>query len=453
MAWILRSNLQPSVEYGRPPLTNADGSVKFDHTNLVMPSSVDVLIAIIKSAHKNHRKVKVLGAGHSRSAIAHSSDIYISLYNYTGVMHVDRENREVVVRAGTMLRDLNSVLRDNGLALSSLPTLVDQTVGGALAVGSHGTGLKYGNMATFVTSLSFVSGTGKLISVNASTNPELFKAALVSLGMIGVLTDVTFRCEEWFNLRENVSIRTLDYCLQNFDRLSSRSDHGKMWIEAHSGVCAVFDVWRTRDPVTEKERVSMWDIKIRVSEPLLWVGSWLPSINPLLLSFLYNNLQIFTPYERVAVSHDGFVPTLYVPDNHQVELMVDMKDCSAALTVWREIAINTNHANLFIEVRYVKADDIWLSHDYGRDSCHITILIYNPSREDKESYFRSLYDAFSQFSPRLHWGKYPCSTGSQEVESMYPRLSDFARIRQETDPHGIFINHALRTMFGFDLNR
>lgn len=61
-----------------------DGSVKFDHTNLVMPSSVDVLIAIIKSAHKNHRKVKVLGAGHSRSAIAHSSDIYISLYNYTG---------------------------------------------------------------------------------------------------------------------------------------------------------------------------------------------------------------------------------------------------------------------------------------------------------------------------------------------------------------------------------
>ena len=83
-----------------------------------------------------------------------------------------------------------------------------------------------------------------------------------------MLTDVTFRCEEWFNLRENVSIRTLDYCLQNFDRLSSRSDHGKMWIEAHSGVCAVFDVWRTRDPVTEKERVSMWDIKVRMeSQP------------------------------------------------------------------------------------------------------------------------------------------------------------------------------------------
>ena len=85
----------------------------------------------------------------------------------------------------------------------------------------------------------------------------------VSLGMMGVLTEVTFQCEEWFNLRENITIRSLDWCLQNLHHLSTRSDHGKLWIEAHSEVCAVFDVWRTQQPVTlEQPGVSYWYIKV-----------------------------------------------------------------------------------------------------------------------------------------------------------------------------------------------
>ena len=113
----------------------ADGTVIFDHTHLFIPSTVDELITIIKSASSDHRKVKVIGAGHSRSSIAHSSDIYVSLYNFTGVVRVDKERREVVVKAGMMVNDLNSFLKENGLALSNLPTLGDQTVGGALSVG------------------------------------------------------------------------------------------------------------------------------------------------------------------------------------------------------------------------------------------------------------------------------------------------------------------------------
>ena len=64
---------------------STDGSVYFDHTNLKMPSTVQEIIEIVKSASLDRRKIKVLGAGHSRSAIAHSSDIYLSLYNYTGI--------------------------------------------------------------------------------------------------------------------------------------------------------------------------------------------------------------------------------------------------------------------------------------------------------------------------------------------------------------------------------
>ena len=96
---------------------------------------MDELITIIKSANSDHCKVRVLGAGHSRSPIAYCSDIYVSFYNFTGVVQVDKERREVVVKAGTMVSDLNSFLKENGLALSNLPTLGDPRVGGALSVG------------------------------------------------------------------------------------------------------------------------------------------------------------------------------------------------------------------------------------------------------------------------------------------------------------------------------
>ena len=101
-------------------------------------------------------------------------------------------------------------------------------------------------------------------------------------------------------------------------------------------------------------------------------------------------------------------------------------------------------------MRYVKADDIWLSPNYQRDSCHITMLIYNPSSEVMKHYFHSLYNATLQFSPRLHWAKYLCDITSHDVKSMYPRFSDFARIREQMDPHDIFINDALRRIIGLD---
>ena len=92
----------------------------------------------------------------------------------------------------------------------------------------------------------------------------------VSLGMMGVVTEVTFQCEEWFNLRENITIRSLDYCIDNLHHLSTRSDHGKLWIEAHSGVCAVFDAWRTQQPVMPAQGVSLWYIKVSKSHRLLY---------------------------------------------------------------------------------------------------------------------------------------------------------------------------------------
>ena len=101
----------------------------------------------------------------------------------------------------------------------------------------------------------------------------------------------------------------------------------------------------------------------------------------------------------------------------------------------------------------MKGDDFWLSPDYLQDSCHITVIIYNPSPDVMTSYFNSLLNAVSRqvgVAPRLHWSKYMGGVGVREVENMYPRLPDFARIRRQMDPHNLFMNHALREIFEFE---
>ena len=84
------------------------------------------------------------------------------------------------------------------------------------------------------------------------------------MGMIGVVTEVTFQCEEAHNLRENITVLPVDHCLRNLPLYSSQSDHGKFWIEAHSGVCAMFSVWKTNQPVTEVQGVWSWDVKVKI---------------------------------------------------------------------------------------------------------------------------------------------------------------------------------------------
>ena len=95
-------------------------------------------------------------------------------------------------------------------------------------------------------------------------------------------------------------------------------------------------------------------------------------------------------------------------------------------------------------MRYVKRDEIFLSPSYQRDSCQITIIIYNPSHDVLIDYFTTLCKSFSRFSARPHWAKHLCGLKRSDLEMLYPRLQDFAKIRDKMDPNGIFINKPLR---------
>lgn len=102
---------------------------------------------------------------------------------------------------------------------------------------------------------------------------------------------------------------------------------------------------------------------------------------------------------------------------------------------------------LYLQVRFVRSDDIWLSPNHDRDACHITLMIYNPAERTKMHYFDEYYDVVKKYGARFHWGKYFRVT-TDEVRSLYPRLSDFMKIRAELDPQGILMNDQLQKLLG-----
>lgn len=98
----------------------------------------------------------------------------------------------------------------------------------------------------------------------------------------------------------------------------------------------------------------------------------------------------------------------------------------------------------------MKKDDIFLSPNFGRDSCQITIIIYNPSQAVLLDYFTSLCESLSKFAARAHWAKYLCDMGRPQLEEIYPKFSEFAKIRERMDPNRIFINKPLEKLFGIE---
>jgi L-gulonolactone oxidase len=179
---------------------NWAGNVSAVATAEHRPGGADEVAAIVREAGGAGRTVRAVGSGHSFTDAAATTDVRLVLDRLTGIVAVDPETRLVRVRAGTTLAALNTELAAHGLAMPNLGDVDVQTVAGALATGTHGTGAGYGCLSTFVTELELVTGAGDVVRCSTKERPDLFAAARVGLGAVGVVTEVTLRCVDAFVL-------------------------------------------------------------------------------------------------------------------------------------------------------------------------------------------------------------------------------------------------------------
>src|SRR5205823_3863628 len=168
--------------------------------------------------------------------IACTDGLMLSLDRLARVLDVDRSSGLVRVQGGITIRDLSEQLDAHGLALENLGDIDVQTISGAISTATHGTGERLGNISSQVEAIELVTADGSLVECSRETDPDLWRAARVGLGSLGVITSVVLRCVPAFTIRRHDHPLPLDEALARLDELATRNDHFEFYVFPHSDV-------------------------------------------------------------------------------------------------------------------------------------------------------------------------------------------------------------------------
>ncbi|MEU5956346.1 D-arabinono-1,4-lactone oxidase [Streptomyces sp. NPDC047525] len=425
---------------------NWAGNVSARPAREVTPASVDELSAALRQAKDDGLRVKPVGTGHSFTAAAATDGLLIRPELLTGIRRIDREAGTVTVEAGTPLKRLNAALAREGLSLTNMGDIMEQTVSGAISTGTHGTGRDSASISAQIKALELVTADGTVLTCSEKENPEVFAAARIGIGALGVISAITFAVEPVFFLTAREEPMTFDKVTSEFDALHAENEHFEFYWFPHTGNCTTKRNNRSVGPAAPPGKVSAFVEDEILSNGLFQVvntiGRAVPATIPgiakisskALSARTYTDIpyKVFTSPRRVR-----FVEMEYaVPRAALVETL-------------RELKTMVERSNLRIsfpvEVRTAPADDITLSTASGRDSAYIAVHMYRGT--PYQAYFTAAERIFTAHEGRPHWGKIH-TRGADYFAQAYPRFAEFTALRDRLDPDRLFGNDYLRRVLG-----
>ena len=402
------------------------------------PTDVHELAQIVKAAAAAGSTVKVVGAGHSFTDIACTTGTQVVLDRYAALVSADVATGLVTVQAGMTLGVLNEALDALGLALANLGDIAYQTVSGALSTGTHGTGAKLGALSTFVDAMELVTGDGSIMTCSRAENPEVFAAARVGLGALGVVSTVTLKCVPAFTLRAVNEPMRLDDVLGVLDEHVEGNDHFEFNWFPHTEWVQAKQNNRVAAPPEPRARAKEWFDEVFLENVALkaaWrVGRRFPTAIPGISRQL---TKAITHVESTEKSYKVFTTPRLVRF-YEMEYGVPRAAVSDCLRELRSFIDSSGlRIQVPVEVRFVAADDIPLSMASGRDSAFVACHVFQG--RGYEQYFRGVERIMAAAGGRPHWGKLHFQT-AETLAPRYPEWSRFRSVRDQIDPQRVFTN-------------
>ena len=410
------------------------------------PTSTDEVAAIVRRAHADGHRVKVIGAGHSFTATAMTNGVLLSLDRMDAVVSVDLTERRVRVQAGITLAALGDELATIGLAMPNLGDINVQSVAGAINTATHGTGLELGNLATTIVAMEVVDGRGNVVRCDDHDDPDLLRVARVGIGALGVITEVTIQCVPAFNLHAHETVEVLDDLLDDLPGFAASADHAEFFWMPGSRRCMVKRNRRTDDPVRPPSRLAYVRDKY-VAENAAFglvcrVGRRFPALAPRIA-----RLVAGAAGERDLIDRsDKVFASPRLVKFVEMEYGIPLDVLPEAVARVRELTAGLSFPSLFpIEVRMSAADDIALSTGYGRTNGWIAVHQYRGA--PYEHYFQGVEAIMDDYGGRPHWGKLHFQSAAT-LRGRYPEWEAFAVARARLDPDGTFRNDYLDRVLG-----
>ena len=410
------------------------------------PNGRGELVETVRRATEAGLTVRAVGAGHSFTDAACTGGVMLRMDRLDRVLDVDRETGLVKVEAGIGLRALNEAIWGYGMALENLGDIDKQTISGAVSTATHGTGGRFRNLSTLVEAVELVLPDGTLLEVSADSEPELLPAVRVGLGALGVIATVTLRTVPAFTVRRVDSPLPLESTLERIQDLADGSDHFEFYVFPHTETALLRQSVRTDEPPKRRNAVFEYAQEVMLENWVLGgvarLGRRFPARIPQLSRFVSGQVGKSTKVDRSY--------RVYASDRRvrftEMEYAIPRRHAAEAARRVLDAAERAQPPVGFpIEVRFVAADDSWLSPAHDRDTTYIAVHQYRDM--SWESYFRSVEAIMLEYGGRPHWGKRHFQTAATLAER-YPRWEDFRALRARLDPDGRFSNVYLDRVLG-----
>lgn len=410
------------------------------------PSGEEEIVAAVRSAAAAGEAVKVVGSGHSFTDIACTDGRMITLERHNRVLDLDLSTGRVTVEAGISLRSLNDELARNGLAMQNLGDIAYQSIAGAISTATHGTGAALGGLATQIRGMNLILADGSKMRCSADEQPDVFHAARVSLGALGVISSVSLQCVPAFNLHALDKPMKLDDCLLQMDDLVDGNEHFEFWWFPHTDRAYTRANNRTEESPAPKSPGRAWFEDIFLSNHVFGlscrIGRVLPGAVPRLnriASAALGKVEVIDRSDRV------FTSTRLVKFS-EMEYAIPRAAAADAVREVRDLIDRRGfRVSFIVEVRFVALDDIPLSTAYGRETAYIAVHMYE--RTSYEEYFRAVEEVMNDYEGRPHWGKLHFQT-AESLKVRYPEWDRFSATRKQLDPDGRFANAYLDRVLG-----
>lgn len=428
------------------PWRNWAGNVTSRPAREVRPATAEELADAVRTAAEDGLRVKTVGTGHSFTSIAATDGVLIRPDLLTGIRRIDREAMTVTVESGTPLKRLNVALAREGLSLTNMGDIMEQTVAGATSTGTHGTGRDSASIAAQIRELELVTADGGLLVCSEKENPEVFAAARIGLGALGIVTAITFAVEPVFLLSAREEPMTFDRVTSEFDELHAENEHFEFYWFPHTDNCNTKRNNRSAGPAAPPGRIGAWVEDELLSNGLFQlacsVGRAVPPAIPsiakvssrALSARTYTDIpyKVFTSPRRVR-----FLEMEYALPRE------------AAIGALRELKAMVERSPLKVsfpvEVRTAPADDIALSTASGRETAYIAVHLYKGTPH--RAYFTAVERIMTAHGGRPHWGKVHTRDAAY-FSDVYPRFAEFTELRDRLDPDRLFANDYLRRVLG-----
>ncbi|MGD8984519.1 MAG: D-arabinono-1,4-lactone oxidase [Desulfobacteraceae bacterium] len=423
------------------------GNVAWRPKAVHRPRDEQEIAELVTQVSEDGGRLKPVGSGLSWSDINEVEGQHLLLLERMTAIDVQADARRVRVQGGAVMSDIQRVLAEHHLALDNIGSIVTQTAAGYTGTGTHGSGTPL--LSTFIEEMRLVDGTGRVRELSPQSTPELFSAARVHLGCLGVVTEITFRCIDAFDLEERREIISFDRVLADLDRYLAENDYVKLWWLPYTDVIQVYLYNRTREKRTTPkptELMEEWGLSTYSFSVLLSMSRGVPALTPAVLRLLQR--LYFTPRLRVNRGDRLFNIGKMIPIHNESEYAIPRGNAAEAIDRLAGIvrgAAPEYWVNFPVEVRFVPGDDIPMSPATGRDSCYLGA--YVASSKWTGPYHRDFEGLMREYAGRPHWGKLFYRTANDFAE-LYPLYKQFDALRKECDPKGLFRNAFVDRVFG-----